>query len=152
MRLNVTDRPPWDLEPDVPAITVPAADEPPEHLRELDRRLEGALSAMRDVGAIRGSRWETRLIAARQMGARFVLAVFIDDFPFDALVRPRHALHGINTGRQRVELLVHHGRHVSGQPYRNQYHFLMRIRDGRISEFKEYLDTQLAARVLLGQP
>jgi ketosteroid isomerase-like protein len=42
------------------------------------------------------------------------------------------------------------GVHVSGKPYRNQYHFLMRIRDGRIVEFKEYLDTQLAGEVLLG--
>jgi len=42
------------------------------------------------------------------------------------------------------------GVHVSGKPYRNQYHFLLRIRDGRIVEFKEYLDTQLANEVLLG--
>jgi ketosteroid isomerase-like protein len=42
------------------------------------------------------------------------------------------------------------GVHVSGTPYRNQYHFLMRIRDGAIVEFKEYLDTQLAQDVLLG--
>ena len=42
------------------------------------------------------------------------------------------------------------GKHVSGKPYRNQYHFLMRIRDGQIVELKEYLDTQLANEVLLG--
>ena len=42
------------------------------------------------------------------------------------------------------------GEHVSGKPYENQYHFLMRIRDGKIVEFKEYLDTQLANEVLLG--
>ena len=42
------------------------------------------------------------------------------------------------------------GVHVSGKRYRNQYHFLLRIRDGRIVEFKEYLDTQLANEVLLG--
>ena len=42
------------------------------------------------------------------------------------------------------------GTHVSGKPYHNEYHFLMRIRDGRIVEFKEYLDTLHANEVLLG--
>jgi len=42
------------------------------------------------------------------------------------------------------------GVHVSGKPYDNQYHFLMRIRNGKIVQFKEYLDTQLASEVLLG--
>lgn len=42
------------------------------------------------------------------------------------------------------------GVHASGKPYNNQYHFLMRIRGDKVVEFKEYLDTQLADRVLLG--
>lgn len=42
------------------------------------------------------------------------------------------------------------GVHASGKIYRNQYHFLMRVRDGEIVEFKEYLDTQHANEVLLG--
>jgi ketosteroid isomerase-like protein len=42
------------------------------------------------------------------------------------------------------------GTHTSGKPYHNEYHFLMRIRDGRIVEFKEYLDTLHASEVLLG--
>jgi ketosteroid isomerase-like protein len=42
------------------------------------------------------------------------------------------------------------GTHVSGKPYHNQYHFLMRIRDGLVIELKEYLDTQHANEVLLG--
>ena len=42
------------------------------------------------------------------------------------------------------------GMHTSGKPYHNEYHFLMRIRDGRIVEFKEYLDTLHANEVLLG--
>ncbi|MFQ5514880.1 MAG: nuclear transport factor 2 family protein [Myxococcota bacterium] len=41
------------------------------------------------------------------------------------------------------------GRHVSGKTYRNQYHFLMVIRDGRIHEFKEYMDTMHAKEVLV---
>ena len=35
--------------------------------------------------------------------------------------------------------------HISGKPYSNQYFFLLRFRDGKIVEMKEYLDTQLAA-------
>jgi len=35
--------------------------------------------------------------------------------------------------------------HVSGKPYNNKYLFLMRFRDGKLIEMKEYLDTQLAA-------
>jgi ketosteroid isomerase-like protein len=42
------------------------------------------------------------------------------------------------------------GVHASGKPYHNEYHFLMRIRDGRIVELKEYLDTLHANEVLLG--
>jgi hypothetical protein len=41
--------------------------------------------------------------------------------------------------------------HASGQTYNNQYHFLLRIQDGKILELKEYMDTQLAAKILLGE-
>ena len=41
--------------------------------------------------------------------------------------------------------------HASGQTYNNQYHFLLRIQDGKIIELKEYMDTQLAAKILLGE-
>ena len=40
--------------------------------------------------------------------------------------------------------------HASGETYNNQYHFLLRIKDGKILELKEYMDTQLAAKILLG--
>ena len=43
-----------------------------------------------------------------------------------------------------------HGRHVSGRMYHNQYHFLMIIRNGRVAEFKEYMDTMHANEVLAG--
>jgi hypothetical protein len=43
-----------------------------------------------------------------------------------------------------------YGRHASGKLYANQYHFLMRVRDGRITEWREYLDTMLANDVLCG--
>ena len=43
-----------------------------------------------------------------------------------------------------------HGVHASGRTYRNEYHFLLRIRAGQIVEVKEYLDTLHAREVLLG--
>lgn len=43
-----------------------------------------------------------------------------------------------------------HGRHVSGKPYHNQYHILMRLRDGKIVEWREYMDTMHANEVLCG--
>ena len=43
-----------------------------------------------------------------------------------------------------------HGRHVSGKTYHNQYHFLMIIRDGKVAEFREYMDTMHANEVLVG--
>ena len=41
--------------------------------------------------------------------------------------------------------------HASGETYNNQYHFLLRTQDGKILELKEYMDTQLAAKILLGE-
>jgi hypothetical protein len=43
-----------------------------------------------------------------------------------------------------------YGRHKSGRIYSNQYHFLMRVRDGKITEWKEYMDTMHANDVLCG--
>jgi len=79
MRLNVERHLPWDIEADVLIVTVPTATEMPEYLAEVDRRLGGALGALRTVGAIKGSLWEARLIPAREMGVRFVLAVGVGD-------------------------------------------------------------------------
>ena len=41
--------------------------------------------------------------------------------------------------------------HISGKPYNNKYHFLLKIKNNEILELKEYMDTQLAAKVLLGE-
>ncbi|HTV94924.1 MAG TPA: nuclear transport factor 2 family protein [Steroidobacteraceae bacterium] len=40
------------------------------------------------------------------------------------------------------------GRHVSGKTYNNHYHFLARLRDGKLVSFKEYCDTELITDVL----
>lgn len=42
------------------------------------------------------------------------------------------------------------GVHVSGQPYDNHYHFLLRWKDGKLLEMKEYMDTEMATAVLCG--
>ena len=34
--------------------------------------------------------------------------------------------------------------------YKQEYHFLMRVRDGKIVEWKEYMDTEHARKVLVG--
>ena len=42
------------------------------------------------------------------------------------------------------------GVHVSGKPYRNQYHFLITVRDGKIFESREYMDTEHVTDVICG--
>ena len=42
------------------------------------------------------------------------------------------------------------GTHASGKVYHQHYHFLLVIRDGKITQMKEYFDTELARDVLLG--
>ncbi len=42
------------------------------------------------------------------------------------------------------------GLHVSGQVYSNEYHFLFRFRDGKVVEFKEYMDTERVTDILCG--
>ena len=43
-----------------------------------------------------------------------------------------------------------YGRHISGQDYSNYYHFLFRLRDGQITEMKEFMDTELVTDILCG--
>lgn len=42
------------------------------------------------------------------------------------------------------------GMHVSGKLYSNQYHFLFRLRDGKVVELKEYMDTERVTDILCG--
>ena len=37
----------------------------------------------------------------------------------------------------------------NGRKYRNEYHFLLECRDGKIASVKEYLDTQHAKEILV---
>ena len=46
-----------------------------------------------------------------------------------------------------VQLVVE-AKTAAGRPYRNDYHFAFRIRDGRIGAVREYVDTQYAKELL----
>jgi ketosteroid isomerase-like protein len=48
-----------------------------------------------------------------------------------------------------VQLVVE-AKTAAGRPYRNDYHFAFRIRDGRIAAVREYVDTQYAQELLFG--
>ena len=57
---------------------------------------------------------------------------------------------GITAENERVAVEVQGDAiHISGKPYNNFYHFLLKIKDGKIIELKEYMDTQLAVKILL---
>jgi ketosteroid isomerase-like protein len=52
---------------------------------------------------------------------------------------------------ERVAVEAHsHGRHVSGQLYTNQYHFLFVLRDGRVTLLREYMDSERVTDILCG--
>lgn len=42
------------------------------------------------------------------------------------------------------------GEHASGQTYNNFYHFMFRLRGGKVASLTEYLDTELATDILCG--
>ena len=42
------------------------------------------------------------------------------------------------------------GEHVSGQRYSNEYHFLFKMRDGKLLRLKEYMDTERVTDILCG--
>ena len=43
------------------------------------------------------------------------------------------------------------GKTFRGDQYSQEYHFVMRARDGKITEWKEYMDTEHARKVLVGE-
>ena len=43
------------------------------------------------------------------------------------------------------------GKTSSGDLYQQEYHFLLRARDGKVIEWKEYMDTDKARRLLVGE-
>ena len=54
----------------------------------------------------------------------------------------------IAEGDRAAAQLVIDGRTAKGEPYHNFYHFAFRVRDGRISAVREYVDTLYAQQKL----
>jgi len=46
---------------------------------------------------------------------------------------------------------ISRGKTFRGDQYEQEYHFLMRARGGKIVEWKEYMDTEHARKVLVGE-
>ena len=88
--------------------------------------------------AIGGTRTKKEIIAF----AKGILEAFPNGIEFK--------ITGITAENERVAVEVQGDAiHISGKPYNNFYHFLLKIKDGKIIELKEYMDTQLAAKILL---
>lgn len=63
----------------------------------------------------------------------------------------RFTIHAITAQDDRVAVEASSvGMHISGQEYRNQYHFLAILRDGKLVSWKEYCDTEMITKVLCG--
>lgn len=61
----------------------------------------------------------------------------------------RFSIHAMTAEADRVAIEAESfGRHVSGKTYHNHYHFLARLRDGKLVSFKEYCDTEHITDVL----
>lgn len=73
------------------------------------------------------------------------MALIFEAFPSGI----RFTIDALTVAADRVAVEAHSdGLHASGRHYHNLYHFLVRIRDGKIVELKEYMDTALAGSVL----
>ena len=90
--------------------------------------------------AIGGTRTKKEVISFAQN----ILSAFPTGITFN--------IKGMTAEEERVAVEINgEAIHASGETYNNQYHFLLRIKDGKILELKEYMDTQLAAKILLGE-
>jgi ketosteroid isomerase-like protein len=87
----------------------------------------------------------TRTRAQALEGMSLINSMFPDGIAF--------TIHAMTAEGDRVAIEASsEGVHVSGLRYRNEYHFLMVVRDGKIVRFKEYMDTLHAKEVLLAPP
>ena len=62
----------------------------------------------------------------------------------------RFSVDALTAEGSRVAIEAHSdGITAAGPRYQQSYHFLMQIRDGQVTQFKEYMDTELARRVIV---
>jgi hypothetical protein len=61
-------------------------------------------------------------------------------------------IHELTAEGERVAIeATSRGTTFRGDVYAQEYHFLLRVRDGKIVAFREYMDTELARRILVGE-
>jgi ketosteroid isomerase-like protein len=97
------------------------------------------LSGLLGDNSIGGTRTKQEIVDF----AQGILSAFPDGIKFN--------ITGITAENERVAVEVSgEAIHASGKNYNNKYHFLLKIKNGKILELKEYMDTQLAAKILLG--
>lgn len=127
-----------------------------ERNKEIARAFFGALTRS-DVPAILG--FYTDDVKVHTMGNTIISGVFNKDHVAAAAHRVldvfpkgiKFTIKELTAEGDRVAIEAEsHGEHVSGKTYANQYHFLMRLRDGKITEFKEYMDTEMVTDILCG--
>jgi ketosteroid isomerase-like protein len=84
---------------------------------------------------------------AAMVGAAGRTSDFYKDFPKGI----RFVIHTLTAQDDRVAAEVESfGDHSSGKLYNNKYHFLFRLRNGLITELKEYCDTEHVTDVICG--
>jgi ketosteroid isomerase-like protein len=67
-------------------------------------------------------------------------------------VKPRFTIHAMTAEDDRVAVDCEgEGRFRDGTPYLNTYHFLFRLRDGRIVAVKEFMNTAYMSKTLADQ-
>ena len=63
----------------------------------------------------------------------------------------RFVIHNLTAEDDRVAIEAESfATHVSGKYYNNKYHFFMRLKEGKVIELKEYMDTEMVTEVLCG--
>lgn len=81
-------------------------------------------------------------------GALAGMPAVLDLFP-DGLTFTAHSM--VAEGDKVAIEATSSGETFRGDQYAQEYHFLMRARDGKIIEWKEYMDTEHARKVLVGE-
>jgi len=81
-----------------------------------------------------------------QLGPVFEIALALMD------IKPRFTINAMTAEEDRVAVDCEgDGRFADGTPYHNTYHFLFRLRDGKIAAVKEFMNTAYMSKTLTDQ-
>ena len=90
MQTRVVVGQPWDVEADVLAIPIPSDAALPAPVLEIDRRLDGALSAYRAIGELKGKPWSSAMLPGHDTAAPWIVAMGVGEASaFDRLTAVR---------------------------------------------------------------